>query len=194
VRVFVVVLEPILASDFMAPTTGMLHRIPDPRARHYWDEKHAFAKRTERNAGAPQPTPNCCDPDGILWDLAAVYPKGARWGDALRPSDGIRWASRARLLATNETVIRPEPRPPASDRVALPGISGIEALKILQEDSATAHIPVVALSANAIPRDIQKGLEAGFFRYLTKPIKVGDFTDALNVALEFAEEGHARVH
>jgi CheY-like chemotaxis protein len=77
--------------------------------------------------------------------------------------------------------------------INLPGISGIEALRILREDPATAHIPVVALSANAIPRDIEKGLQAGFFRYLTKPIKVSDFTDALNVALAFAEEGHARV-
>ncbi|HSY48769.1 MAG TPA: PAS domain S-box protein [Thermoanaerobaculia bacterium] len=78
--------------------------------------------------------------------------------------------------------------------INLPGISGIQALKILREDPATAHIPVVALSANAIPRDIEKGLQAGFFRYLTKPIKVSDFTDALNVALAFAEEGHARVN
>ncbi|HEX7680499.1 MAG TPA: hybrid sensor histidine kinase/response regulator, partial [Thermoanaerobaculia bacterium] len=56
------------------------------------------------------------------------------------------------------------------------------------------HIPVVALSANAIPRDIKKGLAAGFFRYLTKPIRVSDFTHALNVALEFAEESHARIN
>jgi PAS domain S-box len=79
--------------------------------------------------------------------------------------------------------------------INLPGINGIEALKILREDKATAHIPVVALSANAIPRDIEKGFEAGFFRYLTKPIKVSDFTEALNVALAFAEEDqHARIH
>ncbi|MEA2163517.1 MAG: hypothetical protein QOK37_1644 [Thermoanaerobaculia bacterium] len=78
--------------------------------------------------------------------------------------------------------------------INLPGISGIEALRILREDKSTSHIPVVALSANAIPRDIEKGLEAGFFRYLTKPIKVSDFTDALNAAMEFAEEGHVLVH
>jgi CheY-like chemotaxis protein len=71
--------------------------------------------------------------------------------------------------------------------INLPGISGIEALKILREDPATAHIPVVALSANAMPRDIAKGLELGFFRYLTKPIKVKEFMDTLNAALEFAE-------
>ena len=73
--------------------------------------------------------------------------------------------------------------------INLPGISGIEALKILREDPATAHIPVVALSANAMPRDIATGLEAGFFRYLTKPIKVKEFMDTLNVALVYAEKG-----
>jgi len=72
--------------------------------------------------------------------------------------------------------------------INLPGISGIQALKILREDPATAHIPIVALSANAMPRDIEKGLEAGFFRYLTKPIKVKEFMDTLQVALEFAEK------
>jgi PAS domain S-box-containing protein len=71
--------------------------------------------------------------------------------------------------------------------INLPGISGITALRILAEDPATTHIPVVALSANAMPRDIEKGLEAGFFRYLTKPIKVTEFMDTLDVALEFAK-------
>jgi CheY-like chemotaxis protein len=72
--------------------------------------------------------------------------------------------------------------------INLPDISGLQALKILAADPATAHIPVVALSANAIPRDIEKGLEAGFFRYLTKPIKVNEFMDTLDVALNFAKE------
>ena len=76
--------------------------------------------------------------------------------------------------------------------INLPGISGIEALKILREDPATAHIPVVALSANAMQRDTKKGMEAGFFSYLTKPIKVNEFMDALDGALEFAEKNSAR--
>jgi len=71
--------------------------------------------------------------------------------------------------------------------INLPGISGLEALKILSEDPATTHIPVVALSANAIPRDIEKGLAAGFFRYLTKPIKVNEFMDTLDMSLKFAK-------
>jgi PAS domain S-box-containing protein len=72
--------------------------------------------------------------------------------------------------------------------INLPGISGYGALKILNEDPATAHIPVLVLSANAVPRDIEKGLEAGFFRYLTKPIRVREFMDALDVALNHAAE------
>ncbi len=72
--------------------------------------------------------------------------------------------------------------------INLPGINGVKALQILREDPATAHIPVVAISANAMPRDIAKGLEVGFFRYLTKPIKVKEFMETLNAALEFAEK------
>ena len=73
--------------------------------------------------------------------------------------------------------------------INLPGISGIQALKILRDDPITAHIPVIAISANAMPYDIKKGLEAGFLCYLTKPIKVSEFMDALDFALEVAEKG-----
>jgi PAS domain S-box-containing protein len=72
--------------------------------------------------------------------------------------------------------------------INLPGMSGFDALEILHKDPATAHIPVMALSANAVPRDIEKGMEAGFFRYLTKPIKVTEFMGALDVALQYAAE------
>jgi CheY-like chemotaxis protein len=68
--------------------------------------------------------------------------------------------------------------------INLPGISGIQALKILRADPATAHIPVVGLSANAMPLDIAKGLQAGFFRYLTKPIKLNELMGALESALD----------
>ncbi len=71
--------------------------------------------------------------------------------------------------------------------INLPGMSGIQAMRALAEHPGTAHIPVVALSANAMPRDIEKGLKAGFFRYLTKPIKVREFMDMLDVALKEAD-------
>jgi len=71
--------------------------------------------------------------------------------------------------------------------INLPGISGIEAMKILRADPSTAHIPIIALSANAVPRDIEKALEAGFTSYLTKPIRVGQFMEALDAALRLAQ-------
>jgi hypothetical protein len=72
--------------------------------------------------------------------------------------------------------------------INLPGMSGLEALKIIQEDISICTIPVVALSANAMIRDIELGIQAGFFKYLTKPIVVKDFMNVFNVALEFAQE------
>ena len=70
--------------------------------------------------------------------------------------------------------------------INLPGINGFQALKILHDDESMRHIPVLALSANAMPRDMERGLAAGFFRYLTKPILVADFMDALDAALALA--------
>ena len=66
--------------------------------------------------------------------------------------------------------------------IDLPDISGIEAIKMLSGDVATAHIPVIAISANAMPRDIALGKKAGFVRYLTKPINIDAF-------MKFLDEG-----
>jgi CheY-like chemotaxis protein/anti-sigma regulatory factor (Ser/Thr protein kinase) len=73
--------------------------------------------------------------------------------------------------------------------INLPGINGYEVLKLLREDTLTAHIPVLALSANAMESDIKKGLKAGFLHYLTKPIQVDELLLALNAALEIVEAG-----
>jgi CheY-like chemotaxis protein len=73
--------------------------------------------------------------------------------------------------------------------INLPGISGLRVLELLISDPATAHIPVIALSANAMPRDIDKGLAAGFFRYLTKPIRIDHFMETLEVAMSAATGG-----
>ncbi len=66
----------------------------------------------------------------------------------------------------------------------LPGISGAEAQRILRADPATRHIPVIALTANAMPHDVQAGLDAGFFRYITKPIAIDELIEAVNSALQ----------
>ncbi len=76
--------------------------------------------------------------------------------------------------------------------INLSDISGFKALKILRSDPVTAHIPVIALSANAMPLNTRSGLEAGFFRYLTKPIKVTEFMDALDVALKLSQTESGR--
>jgi CheY-like chemotaxis protein len=67
--------------------------------------------------------------------------------------------------------------------INLPDIDGLALLKVLREDPATARIPVIALSSGAFPRQIEKGLEAGFFRYLTKPFQLPDFMRQLDEAL-----------
>ena len=67
--------------------------------------------------------------------------------------------------------------------INLPGMNGFEVLKRLREDPATAHIPVVALSANAMSWDQEQGLRAGFDSYITKPIRVEAFMEALKRAL-----------
>ncbi len=78
--------------------------------------------------------------------------------------------------------------------INLPGISGIEAMRLLHADPATAHIPIIALSANAVPRDIQKGLEAGFFAYVTKPIRVAELLLTIERALAQANVAPQRPH
>jgi len=78
--------------------------------------------------------------------------------------------------------------------INLPGINGIQALKVLSQDPATAHIPVLAISANAMPGDVKKGLEAGFFRYLTKPININAFMESLDTAMDIAATQSKRQH
>lgn len=65
----------------------------------------------------------------------------------------------------------------------LPGMSGLEVLAQLQREPATRDIPVIALTANAMARDIERGIAAGFFRYLTKPIDIDKFNEAIDLTL-----------
>jgi len=65
----------------------------------------------------------------------------------------------------------------------LPGMSGFEVLAQLRRDPATRAIPAIALTANAMPHDVERGLAAGFDRYLTKPIEIGKFNEAIDGVL-----------
>jgi hypothetical protein len=78
VRVFVV-WEPILPTDWAPPTTFAMNRIPDRRVQQYWDPGHVVATKLAADRRPPQPAEECCEQSGVLWDLAAVYPRGAAW-------------------------------------------------------------------------------------------------------------------
>jgi PAS domain S-box-containing protein len=67
--------------------------------------------------------------------------------------------------------------------IHLPGISGVEAAARLRELPETREIPIVGLSAAAMVRDAERVREAGFFRYLTKPVKVDDLNAVLDEIL-----------
>lgn len=67
--------------------------------------------------------------------------------------------------------------------INLPGMDGFEVLARLRADPATAPIPALALSANALPREVERGKAAGFHRYLTKPLRVPEFLASLDEAL-----------
>ena len=71
--------------------------------------------------------------------------------------------------------------------INLPDMTGYAVLKALAKNPATAHIPVIAISASAMQADRQKGIEAGFFRYLTKPIKLIELMDAIAFAFKYTK-------
>ena len=65
----------------------------------------------------------------------------------------------------------------------LPGLSGFEVLAQLRREPETARIPAIAVSANAMRADIDRALAAGFTYYLTKPIDIGQFNEAIDAVL-----------
>jgi CheY-like chemotaxis protein len=68
--------------------------------------------------------------------------------------------------------------------INLPGMDGITAMKFLQNKPETQDIPVVAISANAMPREVKKGLLAGFCDYLTKPLDLVEFCRVVDEILQ----------
>ena len=73
----------------------------------------------------------------------------------------------------------------------MPIMSGREAMRVLQQDPATAGIPIIAVSAAAMPNMVSSGLEQGYFRYLVKPYDLVDLTDAIDAAIDMSRQGSA---
>ncbi|MCM8613854.1 MAG: bacteriohemerythrin [Candidatus Accumulibacter sp.] len=68
--------------------------------------------------------------------------------------------------------------------INMPGMDGYEVLSVLQENAATCRTPVIAITANALARDVERGRAAGFLDYLTKPIDIAAFLRIVDQALE----------
>ncbi len=68
--------------------------------------------------------------------------------------------------------------------INLPEMDGHTALKLLRSFEETKDIPTIAISANAMKGDIEKGLQSGFLSYITKPIQVDTFINTLNKYLD----------
>jgi CheY-like chemotaxis protein len=66
--------------------------------------------------------------------------------------------------------------------INLPDMDGVEALELLQRSERVRGTPVIALTAAAGQRDRERGARGGFFRYLTKPVKVDELLSALEAA------------
>ena len=76
----------MLPTDWRSPGAIVLRRIGDRRVSQYWDADHVLAHRMAEDARPPQPAQSCCLRSDTLWDLAAVYPRDARWTDRLPPA------------------------------------------------------------------------------------------------------------
>jgi PAS domain S-box-containing protein len=157
--VFWIELHPTHAPRLVAPVSELKTAIP-----------------ARAHTGAPMHTLLCVEDNPANLMLVEKLLERRPDIQLLVAKDGIRGVEMARSARPDVILMD----------INLPGISGLVALGILAEDAETAGIPVIALSANAMPSDIEKGLAAGFFRYLTKPIKFNEFMDTLDSALLFA--------
>ncbi len=70
--------------------------------------------------------------------------------------------------------------------INMPGMDGYQVIEVLKTYAQTQSIPIIAVTANAIPRDIDKGAAAGLAGYITKPLDVAKFLAAVDRCLEQA--------
>src|SRR5712692_84403 len=80
-----VVWEPILPTDWSRPSGMVQSRISDPRAVQFWDKDHLVAKELQQQLSGSK---ICCQRNGIIWDVAALYPNNVQWGSAPAFFDG----------------------------------------------------------------------------------------------------------
>ncbi len=74
-----VVWEPMLPTDWSRPSGRVQSRISDPRVVQFWDKDHLVAKELQQQLSSSQ---ICCQRNGIIWDVAAVYTNNVQWGSS----------------------------------------------------------------------------------------------------------------
>jgi hypothetical protein len=74
-----VVWEPMLPTDWSRPSGMVQSRISDPRAVQFWDKDHLVARELRQQLSSSQV---CCQRNGVIWDVAALYPREIQWGAA----------------------------------------------------------------------------------------------------------------
>jgi PAS domain S-box-containing protein len=72
--------------------------------------------------------------------------------------------------------------------INMPHLDGYQVLEIFKADSRLKGVPVVAITANALPRDIARGTAAGFAAYLTKPLNIEQFLKTIDACLKQEEK------
>ena len=97
-----VVWEPILTTDWRPPSGSTLARIPDLRARQFWDPKHIVTDALNEIAkqNPPQPVPGCCMQKGFYWDEAILYAPRGHWKGA--PTSAFWNGPVAKIIPTLE--------------------------------------------------------------------------------------------
>ena len=155
----------------------------------FWVElPRAKAKRAPKIKASPSPDPKS------EWDLDAGEGVGTLLYVEDNPANqrlmegivervpGLRMASAPNAELGLEVARKHQPDVIVMD-IDLPGMDGFEALKRLKGSKITRAIPVIALSANALPRDVERGIEAGFNAYLSKPFEIAEILRAAKKAL-----------
>ena len=139
--------------------------------------QHRLPTATELMGGEPQMTTILCVDDNranlaLLTEALSLRPDCL----VLTATDGQAGVEMARSHSPDVILMDNN----------MPVMSGREAMRILREDPATAGIPVIAVSAAAMPNMVSSGLELGYFRYLVKPYDLVDLTDAVDSAIDVA--------
>jgi CheY-like chemotaxis protein len=166
------------------PGMGSVFRVRLPAAPPQMREVAAASRAAATPSVAPAPPPGPLSPQPHGRPGRVLYVEDnpvnvllVRELLALRPAltlevavDGESGVAMAKALLPDLVLVD----------MQLPDFDGHEVLRRLRADPATAALPCVALSANAMPDDIERALKAGFVDYWTKPLDLRAFVAALD--------------